>query len=469
MSEPSYNLSPGFKDPSRIKEADKRRAGDTLPMYHLGLFTGSPDDVVHAKMPVGSRERGGIIGGILDKYRKPAPSEVRLTPEIAPYYSNAAKIWNSVKNGKPTNAEVINMQAGDPNYYEGLVNHLSTIPGSDVVKSGMWMYPAGQMRQYGAQPAPTPVVFKRPTAGEGGSWSYKGELPYPKGRLVVADTTGAEFKESAKPNSSPSVSPIKPGSRADKGNSFLHEFTHSNYMPYKPFHLFERGNRNDWDAFKYNKQAEAAVNGGIASPMFDAEKGNVARIPEVGTPGDYKGMMPPGHKPVNPQLSEYNGMLPESGTYSNGLPLGSGAYSDAYNHDEIVQGLASLNRAQHLLQQNIKKNPQAYIDAGYTRDELDRFLKLPTFLKSPEQLDQRMEFYHNNPHFAPILGTEPARIIPQYFMLYREMQNQKNPADWRDLHRRQLKFMRDNYFIGNNNLRNDPMNTGMGRLYSSLA
>ena len=135
----------------------------------------------------------------------------------------------------------------------------------------------------------------------------------------------------------------------------------------------------------------------------------------------------------------------------------------------MTQGLISLNRAQHLLQQNIKKNPQAYIDAGIDPSVLGQFMLLPTFLKSPAQLDQRMEFYYNHPEFSVLLGQEPSRIIPRYFMLERERRNPDQSQEWRDYHQDLFNFTRANYFMARNGNNQNPMHTGMGKLYNNLA
>ena len=97
-------------------------------------------------------------------------------------------------------------------------------------------------------------------------------------------------------------------------------------------------------------------------------------------------------------------------------------------------------------------------------------MQLPTFLKSPAQLDQRMEFYYNHPEFSALLGQEPARIIPRYFMLERERRNSDQSQEWRDYHQDLFNFTRANYFIARNgSQRQNPMHTGMGKLYNNLA
>ena len=141
----------------------------------------------------------------------------------------------------------------------------------------------------------------------------------------------------------------------------------------------------------------------------------------------------------------------------------------AYNHDEITQAMMSLNRGQRLLQQEIRKNPQKYIDAGIDPSVLGQYLLMPTFLKSPEQFDKRMEFYINNPVFMHLLGMEPARIIPRYIMLERERRNPQQTPEWRNYHQDMFNFMRANYMLARNGNRQRPLKTGWVRIYSNLA
>lgn len=488
---------PQFKDPVRIKGEMAERGGSFIhKKYYDRRFTGNPNDSSDVKIT----------------YSRAKPSiELQLPGNTVPYYSTSAEIWRRITgNNVPTNKEIINLQAGDPKYFDNVLQHYTGVPGADYARAGLWRFPVAQMRAYGNKTAIVPEI--KEDRYENNAWWYPGSEKDAKrneatGSIKVqrkytpfsieelADTGGFHFEDRDN-GGNDSV----PQSDAGLGEAYTHEFNHSMSLPvfnpdkyadevnYEPtFSAIpgsgyefrwtnvpssglvspmysvtgDTGSTDYADPYGMPKVQKSSANVNIKPPM------HVPTVPSVGMAADYPGFVRPGAIPANPVLRRAPVLY--TGEKYTGNRENDGQYAYAYNQNELTQGLISLNRAQHLLQQNIKKNPQAYIDAGIDPSALGQFMQMPTFLKSPEQLDQRMEFYHNHPEFVPLIGLEPARIIPRYFMLERERRNPDQSQEWRDYHQDLFNFTRANYFMARNGNNQNPMDTGMGKLYNNLA
>lgn len=487
---------PQFKDTARIRGEMADRDGFFINRkYYNRRFTGNPNDSSDVEIT----------------YSKAKPSiELQLSNNTAPYYSASAEIWRRVTgNNVPTNKEIINMQAGDPGYFNKAVQHYTGVPGADYARAGLWRFPVAQMRAYGNKTAIVPKIkegkrsnaYWNPGAEEdakrnestGSIMIERENTSFPLEDLVKAGGLYRNDRESIRTDT------VLP-SDAGLGKMYTHEFNHSMSLP--AFNPDEYENEVDYEpnftaipGSGYGFRWTNVPVRGLVSPMYSVtgDTGatdyadpygsvralkagddtsikppkHVPTVPSVGMAADYPGFVRPGIIPANPVLRRAP-VLYKNETYT-GNRRNNGQYAYAYNHDEMTQGLISLNRAQHLLQQNIKKNPQAYIDAGIDPAALGQFMQLPTFLKSPAQLDQRMEFYYTHPEFSVLLGQEPARIIPRYFMLERERRNPDQSQEWRDYHQDLFNFTRANYFMARNGNNQNPMHTGMGKLYNNLA
>lgn len=487
---------PQFKDPARIKGEMAERGGSFINQtYRNRRFTGNPNDSSDVKIT----------------YSRSKPSiELQLSGSTAPYYSASAEIWRRVTgNNVPTNKEIINLQAGDPGYFNKVVQHYTGVPGADYARAGLWRFPVAQMRAYGNK---TAIVPKIKEGKRSNAWWNPGaekdakrnestgsikitrkpsdtsvDVDASTGRFHLADDDFASGVDSA------------PQSDAGLGESYSHEFNHSMSLP--AFNPRKYVNEVNYEpAFTtipgsgYEFRWTNVPASGLVSPMYNAPQtlstvhADPYGMPSVFTPRTNRDLKPPKHAPIVPSVgmaADYPGFVRPGtmpadpvlrrapvlykGEKYTGNRENDGQYAYAYNHNEMTQGLISLNRAQHLLQQNIKKNPQAYIDAGIDPAALGQFMQMPTFLKSPAQLDQRMEFYHNHPEFSALLGQEPSRIIPRYFMLERERRNPDQSQEWRDYHQDMFNFTRANYFMARNGNNQNPMHTGMGKLYNNLA
>ena len=476
---------PQFKDSARIRGEMAERGGSFIKMTSYDrLFTGNPKDSTKVRIHTDPS--------------KPAVT-LQLSNNTVPYYSTSAGIWKRVTgDNAPTNEEIINMQAGDPGYFNKAVQHYMGIPGADYARAGLWRFPVAQMRGYGNKPA---LVPKLKEGNENNGWwvprknaiTIVGQ-PTPTSVEDLADVGGFHFEDRDGTGND-----VVDQSDAGLGESYSHEFNHSMSSPAVNPDTYAKKVNYD-PAFVaipgsgYTYRTTTVPASGLVSPMYDidstaytdradrygrvrAQKASAGanikpvdhapQVPSVGMAADYPGFVRAGAIPANPLFRRAPVLYDGEKYTGNGKPAGYYAY--AYNHDEMTQGLISLNRAQHLLQQNIKKNPQAYIDAGVDPAALEQFMQLPTFLKSPAQLDQRMEFYHNHPEFSALLGQEPSRIIPRYFMLERERRNSDQSQEWRDYHQDLFNFTRANYFMARNGNNQNPMNTGMGKLYNNLA
>lgn len=488
---------PQFKDTARIREEMADRDGLFInKKYYERNFTGNPNDSSKVNIT----------------YSSAKPSiELQLSGSTVPYYSTSAEIWRRVTgNNVPTNKEIVNMQAGDSGYFDKAVRHYTGVPGADYARAGLWRFPVAQMRAYGNK---TAIVPKLKEGNRDNAWWYPGadkdakrneatgvikvQRKYtPSSIEDLADEGSFHFEDDDFAAGVDSVTQ----SDAGLGESYTHEFNHSMSLPalnpdkyvdevnYEPNftaipgsdHWFrwttvpasgfvtpmysvtgDTGATDYADPYGMPKVQKTSANVNIKPPM------HAPIVPSVGMAADYPGLVRPGAVPANPVLRRAP-VLYEGETYT-GNRENDGQYAYAYNQNELTQGLISLNRAQHLLQQNIKKNPQAYIDAGIDPAALGQFMQMPTFLKNPAQLDQRMEFYHNHPEFSALLGQEPSRIIPRYFMLERERRNPDQSQEWRDYHQDLFNFTRANYFMARNGNNQNPMHTGMGKLYNNLA
>lgn len=351
------------------------------------------------------------------------------------------------------------------------MNHYTSIPTADYMRAGLWRFPITQMRDYGEKIALRPIIINAQDGDWGAYWD-----------------AGINENASTGENRG-SIVMFSPNRYAHQlGSDYSHEFNHSMSNPAISSKKYVRSS-DSTDIFNHSKKWLIAPSSGLFSPMYgnydkdgDAyanaygENGirpslYAARVPATGSADDYSGYLMPDAVPANPVFRRYPVLDGGKSIGYMDRKHGGFWYNYAYNHNEMTQGLISLNRAQHLLQQNIKKNPQAYIDAGVDPAALEQFMQLPTFLKSPAQLDQRMEFYHNNPEFIHLIGLSgPGQIIPRYFMLERERRNPDQSQEWRDYHQDLFNFTRANYFMARNgSQRQNPMNTGMGRLYNKLA
>ena len=486
---------PQFKDTARIREEMADREGFFINRkYYNSRFTGKPNDSSEVAITP-SRAKPSI--------------ELQLSGSTVPYYSASAEIWRRVTgNNVPTNKEIINLQTGDPGYFNKVVQHYTHVPGADYARAGLWRFPIAQMRAYGNKTAIVPEIKEGKQFN--GWWE-----PNPKKMFAKRNESTGSIEVIKGPISEPVEDSAAVGafhyedqdaiggdvdtvghSDSGLGQTYSHEFNHSMSSPainsfihnwklsYEP--TFGTGVLSRWttvpasgfvapmysgmtsrstayaDSYGMIRAQKADANANIKPPK------HAAQVPSVGMAADYPGFVKPGAIPADPVLRRAPVLYRDETYTGNGKPAGYYAY--AYNHDEMTQGLISLNRAQHLLQQNIKKNPQAYIDAGVDPAALEQFMQLPTFLKNPAQLDQRMEFYHNHPEFTSLIGQEPSRIIPRYFMLERERRNPDQSQEWRDYHQDLFNFTRANYFMARNgSQRQNPMNTGMGKLYNKLA
>lgn len=488
---------PQFKDTARIREEMADREWSFInKKYYNKRFTGNPNDSSKVDITPSSAK----------------PSiELQLSGSTVPYYSASAEIWRRVTgNNVPTNKEIINLQAGDSDYFNKVVQHYTNVPGADYARAGLWRFPVAQMRTYGNKTAIVPEIKE---GNDSGAWWNPGAKEDAKRN----ESTGSIMVE--RENTSPPLEDLVNAgglqlrdrdnirtdtvlqSDAGLGKMYTHEFNHSMSLPaFNPDKYVDEVNYEPTfttiPGSGYEFRWANVPASGLVSPMYSVtgdtgatdyadpygmlkvRKNNanssikppmhVPIVPSVGMAADYPGFVRPGTIPADPVLRRAP-VLYNNETYT-GNRRNNGQYAYAYNHNEMTQGLISLNRAQHLLQQNMKKNPQAYIDAGIDPSTMGRFMLMPTFLKSPAQLDQRMEFYHNHPEFVPLIGLEPARIIPRYFMLERERRNPKQSQEWRDYHQDLFNFTRANYFMARNgSQRQNPMDTGMGKLYNNLA
>lgn len=487
---------PQFKDTARIRGEMADREGFFINRkYYNSRFTGNPNDSSEVKITP-SRAKPSI--------------ELQLSGSTVPYYSTSAEIWRRVTgNNVPTNKEIINMQAGDPKYFDNVLQHYTGVPGADYARAGLWRFPVAQMRAYGNK---TAIVPKIKEAAHSNAWWHPGAEEDAKRN----ESTGSiEIQKKYTPFSIEDLvdeggfhSEDRDGigndvvlqSDAGLGESYTHEFNHSMSLPaFNPDKYVDEVNYEpNFGAIPGSGYAFRWTNvpaSGLVAPMYSVtgDTGStdyadpygvpkvqrtstdvnvkppmhVPIVPSVGMAADYPGFVRPGTIPADPVLRRAP-VLYEGEKYT-GNRKNDDRYAYAYNHNEMTQGLISLNRAQHLLQQNIKKNPQAYIDAGIDPAALGQFMQMPTFLKSPAQLDQRMEFYHNHPEFTSLIGQEPSRIIPRYFMLERERRNPDQSQEWRDYHQDLFNFTRANYFMARNGNNQNPMDTGMGKLYNNLA
>lgn len=479
---------PQFKDTARIRGEMTDRDGFFInKAYYDRRFTGNPKDSTGVKIRTSTTSKPAVT--------------LQLSGSTVPYHSTSAEIWKRVTgNNVPTNKEIINLQAGDSDYFDKVVQHYTNVPDADYTRAGLWRFPVAQMRAYGNK---TALVPELKSANENNGWwsPSKNTITIsrqPKSRSIedLAVEGGVYYRDDD--HAAFSIAAV-PRSDAGLGETYSHEFNHSMSSP--AINPHEYVNEVNYEpAFgiipgsDYEYRWTAAPASGLVSPMYDtastestdyADQYGMPRtqkagananikppkhapqIPSVGMAADYPGLVRPGAIPADPVLRRAP-VLYKGEKYA-GNRKSAGYYSYAYNHDEMTQGLISLNRAQHLLQQNIKKNPQAYIDAGVDPAALEQFMQLPTFLKSPAQLDQRMEFYYTHPEFSVLLGQEPARIIPRYFMLERERRNGDQSQEWRDYHQDLFNFTRANYFMARNGNNQNPMYTGMGKLYNKLA
>lgn len=512
---------PRFKDPARVRgEMAERGVPFINTVHYSNRFTGSPNDQpVTATIYTSNNNNIDSITSSLNPYRLPGSRgvgirtlgpvaqhkntnaggrSIQLSSNTVPYYPATAEIWGRVTgNNVPTNKEVVNIQAGDPDYFDKAAQHYTNVPGADYKRAGLWRFPAEQMREYGNKPAIVPKIEQ--ASQDNAYWdSTKGSIEIHRQEVNKHQLSGvAGDKKDSAWSRIMENNGVAENSNAGLGKSYSHEFNHSMSMPVLSPDDYEAEAGHDRN-FNITPESDhywtIAPSGGFVSPMYSGaaagdsvkyadEYGKLSmrrgddgarpkppkhysRVPAVGTAADYAGFVTPGSTPANPVFRR-EPVLYKGEKYTDGSDVGT--YSYAYNHNEMTQGLMSLNRAQHLLQQNMKKNPQAYIDAGIDPSVMGQYLQMPTFLKSPAQLDQRMEFYHNHPEFSVLLGREPARIIPRYFMLEQERRNPKQSQEWRDYHQDMFNFTRANYFMARNGNNQSPMDTGMGKLYNNLA
>lgn len=512
---------PQFKDPASVRKEMKDRGVPFInKVRYSNRFTGSPNDQpVTATIYTSNNNTINSVTSGLNPYRLPGSwgagirtpgtiaqhtntntggRSIQLSGNTVPYYPATAEIWRRVTGSNvPTNKEIVNIQAGDPDYFDRAVRHYTNVPGADYKRAGLWRFPAEQMREYGNKTAIVPKI--KQASQDNAVWSpAEGsiEVHRQEAHKTPVGTEVGDKKESVRSRIMENNG-VAENSNAGLGKSYSHEFNHSMSMPAQSPDNYEVEVGHDRN-FNITPESDPywtiAPSGGFVSSMYSAAAAgdsvkyadkygklrmrrgddgarprppkHYSRVPAVGTVADYAGFVTPGSTPANPVFRR-EPVLYKGEKYTDGSDVGT--YSYAYNHNELTQGLISLNRAQHLLQQNIKKNPQAYIDAGIDPSALGQFMQMPTFLKSPEQLDQRMEFYHNHPEFSVLLGHEPARIIPRYFMLEQERRNPKQSQEWRDYHQDMFNFTRANYFMARNGNNQNPMDTGMGKLYNNLA
>lgn len=474
---------PQFKDTARIREEMADRDGFFInKAYYDRSFTGNPNDSSKVKIRTSTTSKPAVT--------------LQLSGSTVPYHSTSAEIWKRVTgNNVPTNKEIINLQAGDSDYFDKVVQHYTNVPGADYARAGLWRFPVAQMRAYGNKTALVPEL-KSANENNGWWWPSKNTITIsrqPTSRSIedLAVEGGVYYRDDD--HAAFSIAAV-PRSDAGLGKTYSHEFNHAMSWPaINPSTYTEKVNHEPAFGTTSWRWTTAPVSG-FVSPMYDVTGTTAAdyadkygrvhaqktssnanskppehapMVPSVGMAADYPGFVSVGAIPANPVFRRAP-VLYDGEKYMDNRKS-AGYYSYAYNHDEMTQGLISLNRAQHLLQQNIKKNPQAYIDAGVDPAALEQFMQLPTFLKNPAQLDQRMEFYHNHPEFSALLGQEPARIIPRYFMLERERRNGDQSQEWRDYHQDLFNFTRANYFMARNGNNQNPMHTGMGKLYNNLA
>ena len=489
---------PQFKDTARIRGEMADRAGSFINRkYYNRRFTGNPNDSATVNITYSNA--------------KP-PIKLQLSGSTVPYHSASAEIWRRVTgNNVPTNKEIINLQAGDSDYFNKAVQHYTGVPGADYARAGLWRFPVAQMREYGNKTAIVPEIKEENEFN--GWWNPGAEKDAKRNEStgsigIIREPISAPVEDRAAVGAFHSEDEDTTGSSVDTvghsdsglGQIYSHEFNHSMSLP--AFNPDKYENEVDYEPnftaipeTGYEFRWTTVPSSGLVAPMYSvtgdtgatdyadpygmpsilASQTNrdlkppmhIPIVPSVGMAADYPGLVRPGVIPANPVLRRAP-VLYKGETYTgNRKPAGYYAY--AYSQGEMMQGLISLNRAQHLLQQNIKKNPQAYIDAGIDPSALGQFMLLPTFLKSPAQLDQRMEFYYNHPEFSVLLGQEPSRIIPRYFMLERERRNPDQSQEWRDYHQDLFNFTRANYFMARNGNNQNPMHTGMGKLYNNLA
>ena len=489
---------PQFKDRLRVLGKMGWRNNSFINNKHYKRrFTGNPNDSSEV---------------VINHSSIYPPIKLQLSGSTVPYYSTSAEIWRRVTGDNvPTNKEIVNMQAGDPGYFNKAVQHYTGVPGADYARAGLWRFPVAQMRAYGNKTAIVPELKEGNEFN--GWWKSNAKIDAKRNEStgsieLVREPISTPVEDRAAVGAFHSDDRDSIGADVDTvghsdawlGQAYSHEFNHAMSAPalnpYKyenevnyesaftiipgsdhwfrwttvpasgfvaPMYDTASTESTDYaDQYGSPRAQKASDNANIKPPMYGP------RVPSVGMAADYPGFVRPGAIPANPVLRRAP-VLYKGETYmGNRKP--AGYYSYAYNHNEMTQGLISLNRAQHLLQQNIKKNPQAYIDAGIDPSALGQFMQLPTFLKNPAQLDQRMEFYYNHPEFSALLGQEPARIIPRYFMLERERRNWDQSQEWRDYHQDLFNFTRANYFMARNgSQRQNPMHTGMGKLYNNLA
>lgn len=423
----------------------------------------------------------------------------QLNRNLVPYYRTSKGIWNNISNMKIS--DVVNRQTGDPSYYENMLKHYTSISPQDYTRAGLYRYPEEDMRAFGDSPAPVPRV--EVTEGHRQNAWYspgKGDItifePGDKTGMPNNLSVGASQPENSLEGELLDKMPVGVNSPEMLGSMYQHELNHKmssptvGSFPYR-IRLYNKLNPSVTAPFTVFNRS-----GGLVSPIYFGVPirsfqsnfgiGEEPTVPLLRTPdgvvdeaiekGDfsvlekYPGLDVKGipadptlrRKPVRPYFDWY-------GRTMEGGSTGNIDNNYAYNHDEITQAMMSLNRGQRLLQQEIRKNPQKYIDAGIDPSVLGQYLQMPTFLKSPEQLDRRMEFYVNNPVFMHLLGTEPARIIPRYIMLERERRNPRQTPEWRNYHQDMFNFMRANYMLARNGRPQSPLETGMGRMYSRLA
>ena len=474
---------PQFKDPARIRREMADRDGFFInKAYYDRRFTGNPKDSTGVKIRTSTSTKPAVT--------------LQLSGSTVPYHSTSAEIWKRVTgNNVPTNKEIINLHAGDSDYFDKVVQHYTNVPDADYTRAGLWRFPVAQMRAYGNK---TALVPELKSANENNGWWFPSKntitiLRQPTSRSIegLAVEGGVYYRDDDNAANAAAV----PWSDAGLGKTYSHEFNHAMSLPALNQNTYtEKVNHEPAFGTTSYRWTTAPVSG-FVSPMYDADytestdyadkygrvhaqktssnanskpPKHAPMVPSVGMAADYPGFVSVGAIPANPVFRRAP-VLYDGEKYMDNRKS-AGYYSYAYNHDEMTQGLISLNRAQHLLQQNIKKNPQAYIDAGVDPSALGQFMLLPTFLKSPAQLDQRMEFYYNHPEFSVLLGQEPARIISRYFMLERERRNPDQSQEWRDYHQDLFNFTRANYFMARNgSQRQNPMHTGMGKLYNNLA
>lgn len=423
----------------------------------------------------------------------------QLNRNLVPYYQTSKDIWNNIANMKIS--DVINTQTGDPNYYEEMLNHYKSISPQDYTRAGLYRYPEEEMRAFGDSPAPVPDVT------EWGGDKQNAFYNPGNGKISI-------FKPGEKTGNQNNLSnragwptnhlegdlfykmPVGVDSPEMLGAMYQHELNHKMSSPtigWFPYRLRQYNKLNPsvpgpFTVFNRSGGLVSPIYFGLPIKSFQSHFGigTEPTVPLLRTPdgvvdeaiesGDFSGLEKyPGLDiksiPANPTLRRKPVRQHFDFIHST-MEGGSTTDTDndyAYNHDEITQAMMSLNRGQRLLQQEIRKNPQKYIDAGIDPAVLGQYLQMPTFLKSPEQLDRRMEFYINNPIFMHMLGTEPARIIPRYIMLERERRNPKQTPEWRNYHQDMFNFMRANYMLAKNGRPQRPLETGMGRMYSNLA